>query len=92
MYDSAPMPSLLLCPWLTKQVAFIEKDQKVQTREQQTQEDVTWGLGRISHVEPNSTEYVYNTSAGEGAQVYVVDTGIYTNHSVSHSPPTSPSD
>ena len=46
-----------------------------------TQTGATWGLGSISHTDPDSTSYVYDTTAGSGVTVYVVDTGIYTDHS-----------
>jgi len=39
-----------------------------------------WGLARISHRNPGSTDYVYDTSAGEGTCVYVLDTGINAQH------------
>jgi len=48
-----------------------------------TQTGAPWGLGRISHKAKGSTSYVYDTTAGSGSRVYVVDTGIYTAHSVS---------
>jgi hypothetical protein len=48
-----------------------------------TQSGATWGLGRISHKAKGSTSYVYDTTAGSGSRVYVVDTGIYIEHSVS---------
>ena len=44
------------------------------------QENATWGLGSISHRAPNSTEYLYDESAGEGTWAYVLDTGIYIEH------------
>lgn len=50
-----------------------------------TQSGAPWGLGRISHKAPGSTSYIYDTSAGSGSRVYVVDTGIYLEHSVSSS-------
>ncbi|KAM5536221.1 hypothetical protein V8D89_010120 [Ganoderma adspersum] len=54
-----------------------------------TQTNATWGLQRISQV-ANLTDqntgdltftYTYDDSAGEGVDIYVVDTGIFTNHS-----------
>ncbi|KAF1911490.1 subtilisin-like protease [Ampelomyces quisqualis] len=47
-----------------------------------TQSSSTWGLSRISHVDRqnSSTSYVYDSTAGAGTCVYVVDTGIYTAH------------
>lgn len=46
-----------------------------------TQTGATWGLGRISHRARGTTSYIYDTTAGSGVTVYVVDTGVYTGHS-----------
>lgn len=48
-----------------------------------TQKDAPWGLGRISHRAKGSTDYTYDTSAGQGICVYVIDTGIEDSHPVS---------
>ncbi|KAK6357684.1 Secreted subtilisin-like serine protease sub4 [Orbilia javanica] len=47
----------------------------------------TWGLDRISHVNfkkdkrPDEFRYYYNDAwSGEGATVYVIDTGVYWDH------------
>ncbi|OAL06384.1 subtilisin-like protease [Phaeosphaeriaceae sp. SRC1lsM3a] len=47
-----------------------------------TQSSSTWGLSRISHVnrQTGSYAYTYDSSAGAGTCVYVVDTGIETSH------------
>ncbi|KDR67404.1 hypothetical protein GALMADRAFT_130422 [Galerina marginata CBS 339.88] len=53
-----------------------------------TQEDATWGLQRISTVDviadptapAQSFTYTYDDSAGEGVDIYIVDTGVYVNH------------
>lgn len=47
-----------------------------------TESDAPWGLARISQESPGSTDYTYDDSAGEGTCSYVIDTGIYTDHSV----------
>jgi cerevisin len=48
------------------------------------QNGAPWGLARISHRNTldntNNAQYVYNPNAGAGATVYVVDSGINTNH------------
>jgi subtilisin family serine protease len=78
-------------------VAFIEKDsvvkvthvapsaEQLQKRAYTTQVNAAWGLARISHkaTGPGSfgTGYYYDTTAGSGVRVYVVDTGIRTTHS-----------
>lgn len=48
-----------------------------------------WGLARLSNKEPGSSTYTYDDAAGEGTCVYVLDTGIDTELSVSG--PSSPS-
>lgn len=47
-----------------------------------TQTGATWGIARISNTDSGSTTYTYDDSAGEGVCAYVIDTGIYTSHSV----------
>lgn len=51
-----------------------------QKRDLVTQDDAVWGLGAISHREPGSTQYVYDSSAGEGTWGYVIDSGVRTTH------------
>lgn len=46
-----------------------------------SQNSSTWGLGRISHREKGTKDYLYDSSAGEDTYIYVIDTGIYTEHS-----------
>lgn len=41
----------------------------------------SWGLARISSKKSGATDYVYDSSAGEGIVVYGVDTGIDIGHS-----------
>ena len=72
------------------QVAWVEKDGKVHANALTTRTGAPWGLGRISHKAAGSTSYVYDTTAGSGATVYVVDTGIYIGHSVNPSPASPP--
>jgi len=52
----------------------------LQKRAYTTQSQSTWGLGRISHRLQGFAEYYYDTTAGTGVRVYVLDTGIYTAH------------
>ncbi|QSZ34964.1 hypothetical protein DSL72_007826 [Monilinia vaccinii-corymbosi] len=63
------------------EVAYIEKDAKVHASTLTTQNGSTWGLGRISHKAKGTTSYIYDSTAGSGATIYVVDTGIYIAHS-----------
>ncbi|KAG5665052.1 hypothetical protein KAF25_008786 [Fusarium avenaceum] len=44
-----------------------------------TQKNAPWGLSRISQ-DVDSTRYTYDTSAGNGTAVYVLDSGIRTTH------------
>lgn len=60
-------------------VDYIEPDTKVSTQ-QITQTGAPWGLGRISHREPGSTNYIYDKRAGEGTFSYIIDTGIFIDH------------
>lgn len=62
-------------------VAWIEKDEKVYASALVTQSGAPWGLGRISHRARGSTQYVRDSTDGQGTRIYVVDTGIYTQHS-----------
>ncbi|KAL5113670.1 hypothetical protein ACEQ8H_008457 [Pleosporales sp. CAS-2024a] len=57
---------------------FESVDKKAYT----TQSSSTWGLSRISHInrQTSGTSYTYDTSAGAGTCVYVIDTGISTTH------------
>ncbi|KAI8939136.1 hypothetical protein NX059_004970 [Plenodomus lindquistii] len=45
-----------------------------------TQSPSIWSLGDLSHKEAGSTEYVYDSTAGEGTTAYVFDTGIRLTH------------
>jgi len=46
-----------------------------------TQTGATWGLDRIDQrALPLNQQYVYNTIAGAGVDVYIIDTGILVTH------------
>ncbi|KAK4169890.1 peptidase S8/S53 domain-containing protein [Cladorrhinum sp. PSN259] len=45
-----------------------------------TQNSAPWNLGRISHKEKGSSDYVYDSTAGVGARVYVIGTGVLITH------------
>ncbi len=62
------------------QVISVEAVQEWVLFESITQDDAPWGLGSISHREPGSTQYVYDSSTGEGTWAYVIDTGLNTEH------------
>ncbi|KAB2111620.1 Cuticle-degrading protease [Alternaria gaisen] len=59
---------------------YSSQDARVHVFETKTQLNATWGLGRISHIKPGQNSYLYDSTAGEGTCVYVVDTGIETTH------------
>jgi len=82
------------------QVEYIEQDAVITANDYISQENVPWGLARISHRTTGATAYVYDESAGEGTCSYIIDTGIYVNHTVCpfypssspcfHPPPSHP--
>jgi subtilisin family serine protease len=53
---------------------------EVEKRAYVTQSSSTWGLARISSVNKGKTSYTYDSTAGAGTCVYVIDTGISTTH------------
>lgn len=60
-------------------VAYVEKDQKVGL--DATQVNPPWGLDRIDQPRlPLSRTYTYPDTAGRGATVYVIDTGVRITH------------
>lgn len=73
-------------------VEYIERDSIVRAsiqesttnEEGETQNGAPWGLARISHRKSLSfgtfNKYLYASGAGKGVDVYVVDTGTYTEH------------
>lgn len=53
-----------------------------------TETNAPWGIARLSSTSAisgsdtaNSYTYTYNSAAGSGVDIYVIDTGIYTSHS-----------
>lgn len=46
-----------------------------------TQENSIWSLGDLSHKSAGVTEYMYDSTAGEGTTAYVFDTGVRLTHS-----------
>jgi subtilisin family serine protease len=75
-----------------QQVEYVEQDAVVKAnlgeidtldkRAYVTQSSSTWGLSRISHknLQSGTASYTYDSTAGAGTCVYIVDTGIYTAH------------
>jgi oryzin len=50
------------------------------SRDLTTQSPSIWSLGDLSHQAAGATEYIYDSSAGEGTTTYVFDTGIRLTH------------
>jgi cerevisin len=68
-------------------VEYVEKDSVVHTlgdTEGETEKNAPWGLARISHRKSlgfsDFNKYLYAADAGEGVDVYVIDTGTNVNH------------
>lgn len=64
----------------SEEVNYIEEDKVVVAYEMITQEDPpSWGLPRISERKSGERQiYTFDSSAGEGVTVYVIDTGIFS--------------
>lgn len=69
------------------QVEYVERDSVVHTLGDETGElekNAPWGLARISHRDSltfsDFNKYLYAADAGEGVDVYVIDTGTNTEH------------
>ncbi|KAI9006124.1 peptidase S8/S53 domain-containing protein [Gaertneriomyces semiglobifer] len=61
-------------------VAYIEEDKIVSILDSQ-KNPPSWGLQRISTRKlPLSKNYEYPSSAGEGVDAYIIDTGIFVDH------------
>jgi len=64
-----------------EEVDFVEVDQVVQLDVCQTQQGAEWGLNRVSQRALNlDGRYLYPSSAGNGIDAYVVDTGVRVSH------------
>ncbi|TVY75839.1 Subtilisin-like proteinase Spm1 [Lachnellula suecica] len=69
-------------------VEYVEKDSVVKAlgsgSEGETEKQAPWGLARISHRDSlgfsDFNKYLYAADAGEGVDVYVIDTGTNTDH------------
>ncbi|KAI3392512.1 hypothetical protein diail_5553 [Diaporthe ilicicola] len=62
------------------EVAAVEEDAVWELYDLTTQANAPWGLGAISHREPGSTDYIYDTAGGVGTYAYIIDTGLLTTH------------
>ncbi len=64
----------------SQQVEEVELDQEWTLYALTTQSNVPHGLATISHRQSGSNSYVYDSSAGQGAYAYVVDSGVNIDH------------
>ncbi|KAJ4164436.1 hypothetical protein LMH87_006112 [Akanthomyces muscarius] len=62
------------------EVAEVELDQEWTLYDLTEQSNVPHGLATISHRESGSSDYIYDSSAGQGAYAYVVDSGVNIDH------------
>ena len=60
--------------WAAEGAEIVEKRAPV------SQASTSWGLGRISNIDPGNSTYTYDDSAGSNTCSYIIDTGIYTAH------------
>lgn len=61
---------------------YIEPDMIVNATANVVQSSVpSWGLARISSKTSGATNYVYDSTAGQGVVIYGIDTGIEISHS-----------
>ena len=66
-------------------MAYVDKDVKFSAYDLSVRIGAPWGLDRISHrngTSPGMEEYTYDSSAGEGTTIYIIDTGINIKHEV----------
>ncbi|ORX56377.1 hypothetical protein DM01DRAFT_1334862 [Hesseltinella vesiculosa] len=77
-FDAATLQSIRT----SEDVAYVEKDSLVYASE--LQRDAPWGLARLAHRKRLSlltfNKYEYDPQGGDGVKVYVIDTGINTQH------------
>lgn len=81
--DAAHLASLQANP----RVAYLEADgsasidgfQSKHVEKRDVEGGATWGLGRISHRDNGSRDYVYS-STGAGTCAYTIDTGVQSDH------------
>lgn len=66
--------------WNSEEVAYIEADAKVSLSAAVAQTNAPPGLIRLSNAKAGGSNYIFDSSSGEGITAYVVDTGIRTTH------------
>jgi len=76
--DSKSLKTLLASPY----VDYIEVDQVVNISACEVETGAPWGIDRVGETElVLDGLYSYSTDGGSGVIVYIVDTGIYVEHS-----------
>ncbi|KAM7212601.1 Peptidase S8/S53 domain containing protein [Rhypophila decipiens] len=74
--DSASLEAIRRLP----EVDFVEEDATFNALAIVNQTGAPWNLARLSSRTRGSTVYRYDSSAGSGTCVYILDTGINTSH------------
>ncbi|KAK5996802.1 Alkaline protease 1 [Cladobotryum mycophilum] len=75
-FDAATLEEIKKNP----QVSEVEADSIFHLTALTSQSGATYGLATLSSRTPGSTTYRYDTSAGQGAYAYIVDSGINIDH------------
>ncbi|EGX91264.1 alkaline serine protease Alp1 [Cordyceps militaris CM01] len=75
-FDAATIEEIKNSP----EVAAVELDQKWTLYALTTQSNVPHGLATISHRQSGASNYIYDSTAGQGAYAYVVDSGVNIGH------------
>ncbi|KAF8654297.1 hypothetical protein AX16_003556 [Volvariella volvacea WC 439] len=61
---------------------FPEPEVSIQARVPVVQPNAPWNLARISSIQPPPLpNYYYDSTAGQGSVIYLLDTGVYIEHS-----------
>ncbi|CAI4214019.1 unnamed protein product [Parascedosporium putredinis] len=76
-FDDATIEEIRNSP----EVEFVEPNQIMTYQAVASQEQAEWGLGTLSSRTPGSRLYNYDSSAGKGGFAYIIDTGLYVEHS-----------
>jgi len=72
----------------TGDVEFVSEDRETRLTDLTTQTGATWGLQRLSQQAPLKNQkdtgidfqYTYDDSAGNGVDIYIIDTGVQVDH------------
>ena len=67
---------------MLKTWGVINREPELSKRAALTQSPSTWGLERISQrpVASAPFRYSYDSTAGQGTCIYIIDSGVYTGH------------